>query len=95
MTKLTNATVGVYAEWVSLLSPEAQMIANCFRPWERYTLDETDVLVSVQGYETNGAVNVRVDTTGEIIKAAEPWRLRLWCIPDLDEAPVGVDSKAA
>lgn len=95
MTKLTNATVGVYAEWVSFLPPEAQMIASCFRPWEQYTLDDTDALVSVRGYEANGAVNVVVDATGATIKAVEPWRLRLWRIPALDELPAEADKEPA
>ncbi len=85
MTEVTNNTVSLYSEWVSLLQPEAQMIAMCFRPWERYLLDDdNDMLVSVQGYEDNGAVNITVEATGNVIKAVDPWRLKLWSIPALD-----------
>ncbi len=84
MTELTNKTVALYHEWVNFQSPEAQMIAMCFRPWERYLLDDTDTLVSVQNYEDNGALNVKVEATGDVIKAVDPWRLKLWSIPALD-----------
>lgn len=42
------------------------------------------IFEAVQGYEDNGAVNITVEATGNVIKAVDPWRLKLWSIPALD-----------
>lgn len=85
MTELTNATVGLYFEWLRLQGGTVERLGKRFRPWEEYALENTDLMVRFESANEDNTVNV-LTSDGEQI-TVDPDRLELWCIPALDATP--------
>lgn len=87
MTELTNNTVGVYFEWLRAQGGMTEMVGKWFRPWEQYSLEDTEMLVGFKHAKEDGTVVVVVQDGGEVGKelVVDPTLLNLWRIPSLDE----------
>ena len=84
----TKGAAYLYGEWLKFQDPDTRLIAERFRPWETYELEDTEDVVSILRYAADGSVTIRIaegPDTGEEIEGVDPNRLELTGCPALDD----------